>query len=163
MTSSGCKDLVHVPSPKTLQLTASVSSALLIMQVRAGVTGSLSLCYRRCSRLLVCTQLYASRGSRRAFVSLVQLVVVSALGSVACGAILLRLFQLMDRNLSARSVPLLHHVRRFLLRNQSGSQAQLSDSSASSSTENKAALLRKAATSASAVAAVIYVMKRLRR
>lgn len=95
--------------------------------------------------------------------ALVQLVAVSALGSVACGAILLRLLQLMDRNLSARSVPLLHYARRLLLRGHGGSQGQLSDSSAASTPESRAALLRKAATSASVVATAIYVVKRLRQ
>ncbi|RLN87252.1 hypothetical protein BBJ28_00018987 [Nothophytophthora sp. Chile5] len=134
---SGCKDLVKVPAAKTLNRTAAMSSALLVLQ------------------------LYASRGSRRAFLTFAQFIAASALSSVACCAIFLRLVQLLDLNLTAgRAVPLLRYARQYLLRNGNTGTPQLS---AQAANDGGSVSLRAAASSVSVLAAALYVYRKTRR
>uniref|UniRef100_K3WUF6 Uncharacterized protein n=1 Tax=Globisporangium ultimum (strain ATCC 200006 / CBS 805.95 / DAOM BR144) TaxID=431595 RepID=K3WUF6_GLOUD len=129
---TGCKQLVQMPSSKTLNRTASVSTALFVLQ------------------------LYASRKSRQMFVTTLQFLMTSAFGSVAACAILLRVFQLTNMSLPKR--PLLRYAQQYLLRNRS-TQAQLEGQATKDDTSSA---LRKAATSASVVLAVVYAMRKLR-
>ncbi|KAG7402042.1 hypothetical protein PHYBOEH_007256 [Phytophthora boehmeriae] len=131
---NGCKELVKMPSSKTLNRTAAMSSALLVMQ------------------------LYASRGSRRAFLTFMQFVAASALSSVACCAIMLRFVQLLDLKWTVgHTVPLLRYAQQYLLRN--GRTPQL----ATTATNDSPVSLRTAASSVSAVVAALYVLRKLRR
>jgi hypothetical protein len=133
---SGCKEIVKMPSSKTLSRTAAMSSALLVMQ------------------------LYASRGSRRVFLTFVQFVAASALSSVACCAIFLRFVQLLDLKWSStHAVPLLRYAQQYLLRSGSTGTPQLSDQAA----DGGSVTLRKAASSVSVVVAALYVLRKLRR
>ncbi|KAG3004236.1 hypothetical protein JG687_00018149 [Phytophthora cactorum] len=132
----GCSELVKMPSPKTLNRTAAMSSALLVMQ------------------------LYASKGSRRVFLTFAQFVAASALSSVACCAIFLRFVQLLDLKwTSGRTVPLLRYARQYLLRTGSVGTPQISDQPAYGSSVT----LRTAASSVSVVMAALYVLRKLRR
>ncbi|KAJ8523163.1 hypothetical protein ON010_g17603 [Phytophthora cinnamomi] len=133
---NGCKELVKMPSSTTLNRTAAMSGALLVMQ------------------------LYASRGSRRIFLTFVQFVAASALSSVACCAIFLRFVQLLDLKwTSGGTVPLLRYARQYLLRNGNPGTAQLSDQAANGGSSK----LRTAASSVSVVLAALYVLRKLRR
>ncbi|KAE8974033.1 hypothetical protein PR001_g25649 [Phytophthora rubi] len=133
---NSCKELVKIPSSSTLNRTAAMSSALLVMQ------------------------LYASRGSRRVFLTFVQFVAASALSSVACCAIFLRFVQLLDLKwTSGRTVPLLRYARQCLLRNGNSGTAQISDQAANGGSSK----LRTAASSVSVVVAALYVLRKLRR
>lgn len=133
---NSCKELVKIPSSSTLNRTAAMSSALLVMQ------------------------LYASRGSRRVFLTFVQFVAASALSSVACCAIFLRFVQLLDLKwTSGRTVPLLRYARQYLLRNGNSGTAQISDQAVNGGPSK----LRTAASSVSVVVAALYVLRKLRR
>ncbi|EEY64333.1 uncharacterized protein PITG_02906 [Phytophthora infestans T30-4] len=133
---NGCKELVKLPSSKTLNRTAAMSSALLVMQ------------------------LYASKGSRKVFLTFAQLVAASALSSVACCAIFLRFVQLLDLKwTSGRTMPLLRYARQYLLRNGNGGTPQISDQPANGAS----VALRTAASSVSIVMAALYVLRKLRR
>ncbi|KAF1322254.1 hypothetical protein FI667_g11437, partial [Globisporangium splendens] len=133
---TGCKQLVQMPSSKTLNRTASVSTALFVLQ------------------------LYASRKSRQMFVTTLQFLMTSTFGCVAACAILLRVFQLTNMSLPKQSVPLLRYAQQYLLRNRSSKpQAQLEGQATK---DDASSTLRKAATSASVVLAVVYAMRKLR-
>ncbi|EGZ29536.1 hypothetical protein PHYSODRAFT_476527, partial [Phytophthora sojae] len=133
---NGCKELVKIPSSTTLNRTAAMSSALLVMQ------------------------LYASRGSRRVFLTFVQFVAASVLSSVACCAIFLRFVQLLDPKwTSGRAVPLLRYARQYLLRNGNSGTAQISDQA----TNGGSSKLHTAASSVSVVVAALHVLRKLRR
>ncbi|ETL86018.1 hypothetical protein L917_14518, partial [Phytophthora nicotianae] len=132
---NGCQELVKMPSSKTLNRTAAMSSALLVIQ------------------------LYTSKGSRRVFLTFVQFVATSALSSVACCAIFLRFVQLLDLKwTSGRTMPLLRYARQYLLRNGNVGTPQISDQPA-----NGSVTLRTAASSVSVVMAALYVLRKLRR
>ncbi|GMF46588.1 unnamed protein product [Phytophthora fragariaefolia] len=133
---NGCKELVKMPSSSALNRTAAMSSALLVMQ------------------------LYASRGSRRVFLTFVQFVGASALSSVACCAIFLRFVQLLDLKwTSGHTVPLLRCARQYLLRNGNSGTAQISIEAAN----GRSSKLRTAASSVSVVVAALYVLRKFRR
>ncbi|KAL4154688.1 hypothetical protein PRNP1_006804 [Phytophthora ramorum] len=133
---NGCKELVKMPDSKTLNRTAAMSSALLVMQ------------------------LYASRGSRRVFLTFVQFAAASALSSVACCAIFLRFVQLLDLKWSSgRTVPLLRYARQYLLRNGNSGTPQISDQA----TNGGSASMRTAVSSVSVLVAALYVLRKLRR
>lgn len=93
------------------------------------------------------------------FVTTLQFLLTSALGSVAACAVLLRVVQIASANLPSRSVPLLRYAQQYLLRNRSA-QAQLG--SEPESTGAPPSTLRRAATSASVVLAVVFAMRKLR-
>ncbi|GMF31586.1 unnamed protein product [Phytophthora lilii] len=133
---NGCKELVKIPSSTTLNRTAAMSSALLVMQ------------------------LYASRNSRKVFLTFVQFVAASALSSVACCAIFLRFVQLLHLKwTSGRTVPLLRYARQYLFRNGSSGAPQISDHPANGGPVT----LRTAASSVSVVVAALYVLRKMRR
>ncbi|KAG7380263.1 hypothetical protein PHYPSEUDO_007573 [Phytophthora pseudosyringae] len=133
---NGCKELVKMPSSKILNRTAAMSSALLVMQ------------------------LYASKGSRRVFLTFAQFMATSALSSVACCAIFLRFVQLLDLTwTSGRTFPLLRYAKQYLLRNGSNRSSQISDQPASGGPVT----LRTAASSVSVVMAALYVLRKMRR
>uniref|UniRef100_M4C6R2 Uncharacterized protein n=1 Tax=Hyaloperonospora arabidopsidis (strain Emoy2) TaxID=559515 RepID=M4C6R2_HYAAE len=131
-----CQELVKMPSSRTLDRTAAVSSALLVMQ------------------------LYASRRSRKVFLTFVQFVSASALSSVACCAIFLRFVQLLDVRWNlVRAISLLHYARPYLLRLTSTGTPQIDSQPARSGPVT----VRTAATSVSVVVAALYVLRKLRR
>ncbi|TYZ58568.1 hypothetical protein PybrP1_009948 [[Pythium] brassicae (nom. inval.)] len=136
---SGCKQIVQMPSSKALNRTASISTALFVLQ------------------------LYASRRSRQLFVTTLQFLLTSALGSVAACAVLLRLVQAASARLPNRSVPLLRYAQQYLLRNKSsGAQAQLGSEPESAASSSSSTALRRVATSASVALAVVFAMRKLR-
>ncbi|CAH0475485.1 unnamed protein product [Peronospora belbahrii] len=133
---NGCKKLMKVPTAKVLNRTAAMSSALLVMQ------------------------LYASRRSRTFCLALVQLVAASALSSVACCAIFLRLVQYLDTTwTSGRAMPLLRYARYYLLRHGNAGIFQVSDQPA----HGVSMMLRSTASSVSIVLAMVYLLRKLRR
>ncbi|CAI5707218.1 unnamed protein product [Peronospora farinosa] len=131
---NGCKELVKVPTSKVLNRTAAMSSALLVMQ------------------------LYASRRSRKIFLTFMHFTAASALSSVACCAIFLRFVQLLDVTwTSRRAMPLLCYARQYLLRN--ARSPQISDQPV----HGVSVTLRSTASSVSLLVAALYILRKLRR
>ncbi|TMW64799.1 hypothetical protein Poli38472_008966 [Pythium oligandrum] len=134
----GCLELVKIPSPKALDRTAAVSTALFALQ------------------------LYASRRSRRVLVGLIQFAVASSLVSVASFAFLVRLVQLMTRPGNG-SAALLGHFRQYLIQSWTAKPQLAAHAAPRLDAPTTLTTVRKAATSASAVVAVLFVLRRLRR
>ncbi|KAI9912097.1 hypothetical protein PsorP6_009464 [Peronosclerospora sorghi] len=133
---NACKALVKVPTARALNRTVGVSSALVVLQ------------------------LYASRGSRRVFVNFVQFVAVAALSSVACGAIFVRLIQLLGSHwTSVRTQLVLSYVRRYVVRHSKAGIPQLLNQSA----PGRLATLRATASSVSVLVVAFCVLRKLRR
>ena len=131
-----CEELVTMPSSRTLNRTAAVSSALFVMQ------------------------LYASRKSRKVFLTFVQFVAASALSSVACCTLFLRLVQLLDLRWNrVRTMSLLHYARPYLLHSAKRGTPQIG----SQPSYEGSMTIRKAASSVSVVVAALYVLRKLRR
>lgn len=93
------------------------------------------------------------------FVTTLQFLLTSALGSVAACAVLLRVIQVASARLPIRSVPLLRYVQQYLLRNRSAPAQLEGEPERDGSQSSK---LRKAATSASVVLAVAFAVRKLR-
>lgn len=126
-----CIDVMQLPRASTLNRTAAVSSAFLVMQF------------------------YASKRSRRVFLYLMHFVVSSALTSVACGAIFLRLAQLLD--IKWPTMPLVRYTTQYLLQN-----GRLSTPIRDLPATKKSVTLRTAASSVSVVMAALYIIRRMR-
>lgn len=132
----GCMEMVKVPSSQTLYRTMTVSTAVVALQ------------------------LYASKGSRRMLVSLLQFAVASSLVSVASFAFVVRVIQVLTAQ-GGQSVSLLRYFRQYLIRSWTSAGQIAADPNQQRASKIKT--IQSAATSVSAVLAVLYVLKRLRR
>ncbi|DAZ94840.1 TPA: hypothetical protein N0F65_012529 [Lagenidium giganteum] len=129
-----CSDMMSLPSSETLDRTAAISSALLVLQV------------------------YSSRRSRRTVLTVIQFMLASSLASVAGLALFVRLLQLTD--VRQQSMQLMYKlVQHFVRQNSLRSTKQIADSANSAGPFTA----RKAATSATLVFAAVYALRKLRR